>query len=349
MTEKKVKAASTKCSGCGDDMVFSPDDACLKCSSCNSLSQISFKRVYKKHLLIDDENVADSNKKFQQANRYIACPNCGAKVVLSGLTVSSECPYCKTSLVAIKGEEDGKLPDAIVPFKISKQKAEEIFRKRLTKNWLVPSEFKKNISAQAINAFYFPSFVFNAKCQSKYSGQAYERYRGSDGEYHTRYFPIFGRLKTYHNSVEVESSTQLIQPELELVKPYDLSQAVSYQSEFVAGYSLECYNQSVRDCYQQAQEIIKTDIRSQIIKSISADGVASLDINTTFIDPTFSYCVLPIYRIDYQHKDKKYSNFLNGQTGALGGKVPKSGWKLSLTIILPILFVLMPILLAVLL
>lgn len=349
MAEKKVKVASTKCDGCGDDMVFSPDDACLKCPSCNSLKAIQTRKLYAKHSVVEDKNLADDNKSYKEANRFISCPNCGAKITLKGLTVSSVCPYCSTGLVSIKDEGEGKSPDAVIPFRVSKQKAEEIFRKRLTKNWLVPSSFKKNISTDSIEAFYFPSFVFNASCQSSYSGEAYDTYTDSDGDSHRRYYPVFGKLKSEHKGIEVESSSKLSQEELNLVRPYYITEAVNYQSQFIAGYSLECYDQSVKNCYGQAQEVIKNDIRNQIVRKINADGIVRLNINTAFMNPTYSYCVLPIYRINYQHKDKKYSNVINGQTGALGGKIPKSGFKLSMVIILPILAVLLPILLVTLL
>ena len=348
MAEKRVKVASTKCDGCGDDMVFSPDDACLKCPSCNSVKAIPSNKDYKKHSIVDDEKLADDNKLYKETTRVISCPNCGAKIELVGLKVSSMCPYCDTALVSIKENDEGKTPDTIVPFKISKSKAEELFKKRITKNWLVPSSFKKNISAQTINAFYFPAFVFDAKCASSYSGQAYDTYRDNDGDTHRRYYLVRGKLDSVHNGIEVESSSQLTQEELSLVKPYYFSDAVAYESKFIAGYDLECYDQSAKDCYMQAQEIIKGDIRRQIINKINADGIVQLNIDTAFIEPKYSYCVLPIYRINYQHKEKNYSNVINGQTGAMGGKIPKSGFKLSLVIILPILAVLLPILLTIL-
>ena len=182
MKEKKVKVASTKCGGCGDDMVFSPEDASLKCPSCNSLKAITAKKTFEKHSITEDKNLDDDNKALKEKQRFISCPNCGAKVELVGLNVSSQCPYCQTSLVSIKEEGEGKLPDAVIPFRISKKKAEEIFKRKITKNWLVPSAFKKNISADSINSFYFPAFVFDAKCLSSYSGRAYNTYTNSKGE-----------------------------------------------------------------------------------------------------------------------------------------------------------------------
>ena len=48
-------------------------------------------------------------------------------------------------------------------------------------------------------------------------------------------------------------------------------------------------------------------------------------------------------------KNKKYSNIINGQTGKVGGKVPKSKWKISLIVIASILAFLIPIILTILL
>ena len=39
-------------------------------------------------------------------------------IELEGLKVASTCPYCSTGLVSIKDEEEGKTPDAVIPFRI---------------------------------------------------------------------------------------------------------------------------------------------------------------------------------------------------------------------------------------
>ena len=56
--------------------------------------------------------------------------------------------------------------------------------------------------------------------------------------------------------------------------------------------------------------------------------------------------MLPMYRINFNYKNKKYSNIINGQTGKVGGNIPKSKFKIALIVIGIILGFLLPIILA---
>lgn len=342
-----IKANLSKCAGCGDDMVFDPTSQSLLCPSCKSYKKIKITTGLIKHGV--NENLTEHKNNQTNQTKEMQCPNCGAICMLNQHQMSASCQYCSTALVASNENFIGLKPDSIVPFAFDKHKAEELFKQKLKSKWLVPKKFKESISANSLFAFYFPAFVFEADCMTTYSGRLYneETIREEDGSSHTKrkYFNISGIQPSRHENIEIEASKYLNQYELNLVRPYNLNQAKVYSDEFIFGFSLENYSNSVQECNKQAQIIMKQYIKNIILNKYNHDGVSSLDMQTKFSNEKFSYCVLPMYRISYSHNGKNYSNIMNGQTGKLGGNYPKSGWKIALIVIAIVAFLGLPLLL----
>ena len=341
---KKVKALLNKCSGCGDDMVFNPDANCVVCPSCKNSRVIPINTNVEKHDV--NSTLTDKNTQWAEQNKAMSCPNCGAQVVLNKFQAASSCPYCNSDLVVSLEKFNGLKPDAILPFKFGKDKAAQMFKDRIKNKWFAPSKFKKNVSAKEIHGYYFPAFVFNANCQSKFSGRLYTTHTKKDKDGNTetyrKYFNISGTKLTQHNGIEIEASSKLTQYELNLVRPYTTNQAQSYTDDYVYGYDLEYYNNSVVDAYKQAQNIMKQDIKKEILKEYHYDGIDSFTMDNNFSNAQYSYIMLPLYRINFMLKNKTYSNIMNGQTGTLGGDYPKSALKITLLVLLFVFIFLFP-------
>ena len=299
------------------------------------------------HDVANEKLIAHKNHKWQEEVKNMNCLNCGAKVMLQSFQTSANCPYCSTSLIATKQDYDGLKPDAIIPFKFGKEKAIELFKHALKNKWLVPNKFKNAIVADDIQAYYFPAFIFDAECDTKYDGRLYknEEIETSDGSSETqrKYFSINGQITTNHNGIEIEASTKLTQFELNSIKPYNLKEAKEYTNNFVYGFSLECYSNSLTETNKQAKTIIQQEIKNSILSKYNYSGVDYLNLQTKYNSEKYSYCVLPVYRFNYTHKNKKYSNIMNGQTGALGGDYPKSALKILMIVLMAILLFAVPI------
>ena len=351
--QKNLKTNISKCSGCGDDMTFHPSKQCLVCPSCNLEKEITAPVGLLKRDLDLTETFSDhKNSDWLKQNHAMQCPNCGATSILSNYETSAMCPYCDTSLIACKKQFNSLKPDSIVPFKFGKDRAEQLFKEKLKNKWFISGKFKKSIRADEIIAYYFPAFVFDADCSTIYSGRLYneETKNKSDGTSETvrNYFNISGQKETHHANIEIEASAKLSQFELNSIRPYNLNEARSYSNEFIYGFSLEQYSNSILETHKQAQKLMEQDIRKEILKCYRHDGVSYLNMTPSFYNQKYSYCMLPIYRFNFSYKNNKYTNVMNGQTGSLGGDYPKSVGKISLIVILGLLIFFLPIVLFVL-
>ncbi|MBO5394453.1 MAG: hypothetical protein J6A28_00920 [Clostridia bacterium] len=308
MDKSNLSAHSCRCDGCGSDMIYNPDRGALYCDSCKKAKAVVANKEYSKHDLHNMSPVGDANKAWAEENKALKCKNCGASVVLQGYQLSCHCPYCSSALVADEKVVVGHKPDAVVPFRFGKGRAEELFKAKIKKNWFAPKKFKQNVAADNIEAYYFPAFVYDCDCRSTYSGELYESYtvHRRDGRTDTRrrYFYISGNRSTRHEGVEIEASTKLEQHQLNSVRPYDISQAVGYSNEYIAGYPLETYSSGIKETFQVATKIIKDDIRREILSGYRYDGVVSFNMQTQFFNEKYTYCILPMYRINYKYKKK---------------------------------------------
>ena len=128
--------------------------------------------------------------------------------------------------------------------------------------------------------------------------------------------------------VLVECSDYLTQSELKQIEPYYMNETKKFSQGFVYGYSVEYYNRSVEESAKLAREIMQNRVRDQILKRYDHDGVDYLDIKCKYSSSTYSYLLLPTYRVNFKYKNKDYSAVMNGQTGKIGGKLPSSPMKI---------------------
>lgn len=327
----------SRCSSCGGNLVFSPKNQCLMCEKCSSISPIHSNINILKHNY-DDYLKGESNETSSLPKKDITnCSTCGASINMKGLEYSGKCPYCDTSLV-LNSSKDNINIDAIIPFKIDKDNLYEIYRQNVSKKWFIPNTFKKKPPMDKVKGYYIPSFSFDANSYSEYRGVLENTHTDKEGNRHTERKHISGKTNFNLTNILIESSSKIEQEQLKGVLPYNLKEAVSYQDEFVLGYSVEKFEDRIENCYNLAKYEMDSIIRAQILSRYHYDRVVSFECNTVYSDRKYSYYMLPIYQIEFEYKDKKYLSYMNGQTGRVGTGIPKSPVKITFTVLLVLLF-----------
>jgi hypothetical protein len=74
-------------------------------------------------------------------------------------------------------------------------------------------------------------------------------------------------------------------------------------------------------------------MRQKILRKHNADSVHKLNIDLNFFDKAFNYTLLPLYIANYNYNDKTYNFYINGVSGKIVGKYPKSRFKIFLLIL----------------
>ena len=94
------------------------------------------------------------------------------------------------------------------------------------------------------------------------------------------------------------------------------------------------YDTELEDCWGRAKSVIDGELRSLILGQYVHDRVAYLNVSTSHADVTYKYVMLPVYVGNFNFKKKLYNFYVNGSTGKVYGKTPKSIIKIALTVIL---------------
>ena len=220
--------------------------------------------------------------------------------------------------------------------KYGKEEASKRFVAHIKKKFFVPRPFKKSTPKQNISSLYFSSFSFDADSHTRYNGRLY-RYEKRNDEQVKNVFYVNGNLALKHRDILVESSSKLSQATLNYVLPYNLEKKVDFKQEYLLGFTVERYDNAFRDSVKSSNTIMKRDIENAIVNRYDADGVEELNTNIHYINRFYEYTILPVYFVEYEYKKKKYTTYMNGQTGKVGGKLPKSPIKIAFVSILGIL------------
>lgn len=338
--EQKVQTETTKsqCPNCGSGLFYDPKSLGLKCKSCSSIFDFE-KNKNDLKLTFTDSKV--ENYDWSLESRVFHCENCGAEVVITGYDVTTICPYCASGYVTKTDKLPGLKPNRVVPFAFDELEAQALFKKGVRKYFFAPRAIKKKIPENKIRGLLIPSFTFDSNTFSSYSGVLEESttYRDSKGNLRTKTkrFNISGSKAVNFQDLVIESSSKFEQKQINSLLPYNMSGSYHFDSNFLRGYSVEHYQDSLDNCYSQAKKIMDEDIKRKILSGYHYTSVIRLDVSTNYEDRMYSYALLPIYTFEYEYRKKKYVTLMNGQTGKINNKLPISPIKVSILVLLVIL------------
>jgi len=336
-----VETESVKCEGCGSNLVFDPDTQKLKCPHCG------FEKEFDTSIHAQERAIAnglsDSRKWTAEEAVVFRCENCGAKVVLSVGESAKSCPFCGTAHVCKLEELAGIKPNAVIPFAFDEKKATEFSKAWAKKRFFAPRSFKKNISTDNVKGVYTPCFTFDSQTFSHYSGRLGKTRTRTVGsgknrrtETYTVWFDIGGTYALNFDDVLITAGSKFNQGNLDKISPFDTNESKEYQENYLLGYMAYHYDQELTDCWGAAKSRMDKSIESAILRQYSYDKVGYLNVSTSHSNVTFKYVMLPVYVGNYKFKQKLYNFFVNGSTGRVFGKTPKSWVKILATVLLSI-------------
>lgn len=326
-----------KCPQCGANMNYNAESEGLKCDYCGFSLNLNGETSSVENDFLS-ANVEDNWKEDAQT---ASCPNCGSKNVVDRETISCVCPFCNTPLMFNLEELKGAKPDRVIPFKISNQMALENYKKWLKKKFYVPSKLKKDIPNPVQSGVYIPSWTFDTNSFSNYKGRLGKTYTTTVGSgknrrtvTRVRWFRISGVHQKTVDDILICSGKQLSQNDLEKISPFNTNDSYVYDNRYLAGHVAEHYQLDLKDGWSKAQNIIRTQIRSEILSQYYYDRIDYLEFTPVYTDIKYKYVLVPIWISHYIHKNKKFIFYVNGESGKISGKYPVSVLKVLMTVVL---------------
>lgn len=325
---REVDSGVIKCESCGSNMSFEPSLQKLKCRHCGAIKEIQ------SSISEEIDLMSDISKAYAWEDDKLSafdCVNCGAQVVLQKTEIARVCPFCGTSHVKKTHEIKGLKPNGVLPFSINLDNAVEYSRLWAKKRFFAPRSFKKNLSAENVKGIYSPCFTFDTNTYSFYEGRIgihKTRTVGSGKNRRTQTYTVWRNISGQHDSsfddVLISSGKKVEQNTLNSIAPFDTNNGKNYKEEYLLGYLAYQNDEELSDCWGKAKNLLDSKIKAQILSKYHYDTVAYLNVWTKHEKVTYKYVMLPIYVGNFKFKKKLYNFFVNGSTGKVFGKYPKS-------------------------
>lgn len=338
---EEVDADSVKCTGCGSNMVFYPENKTLKCPHCGLEKSFGESERAQEIELTKGFGFSIANDSV-----VFACDGCGAKVVLNEGETAKKCPFCGTAHVRKVDDLAGVKPNAVIPFGFGSEKAISLSREWAKKRLFAPRDFKKNVSADNVKGVYTPCFTFDSKTFSYYEGrigQTRTRTVGSGKNRRTETYVVWrnirGTFSYAFDDVLISAGSKIGQSEINKILPFDTNESIDYQEKCLLGFVAYHYDKELESCWADAKSVIDGRLKNLILGQYVHDRVAYFNVSTSHESVTYKYVLLPVYVGNYTFKKKVYNFFINGCTGKVCGRTPKSPFKVAIAVTLAVLAV----------
>ena len=336
-----------KCPACGGALSFDSGLQKMKCPYCDTEFEVAALQELDEAL--KQEQPSDftwesqpegqwSEDETQNLRSYI-CQSCGGEIVGDLNTAATNCPYCDNPVV-MAGNFTGTLrPDLVVPFKLSKEQAKAALQQHLNKKPLLPRLFKTQNRIESIQGIYVPFWLFDTDADASIRYRATRIHTWSDANYNytrTSFYSLLRAGTIGFDNVPVDGSSKMDNALMESIEPYDMTQAVDFQTAYLAGYLADKFDVEAEDCKTRANDRIRASTEAAFAgTTVGYSTVIPENTNIRLSGGRGRYALLPAWILTTRYRDKIYTFAMNGQTGKLVGNLPID-WKLFWTYLLSV-------------
>lgn len=329
----KETSQDNKCPSCGATLTFDPKSGGLVCGFCGNHVAINTIPAAPGLGYTLEELQNNGGRRLQYGMKQIVCGTCGGQFLADPSSISGLCPYCGSNSITVSTESSGMPePTGIIPFKISKEEAQDLFKQWITKRRFAPMDIASNTQVTDLTGVYVPYWVFDCDTYTPYSGKFGKIYGSGDDQY-TKYHKSKGVCKMPVKNLTIIASSRLENdPYWRSISSFNLNFMKKYDPDLLAGFWAESYTVDGTSAWKTAMGKIHNMIENRIRRMESADTIAKLDMNPEASNIRAKYVLAPVWITSFSYNGQLYRVLINGQTSNVVGTWPKSFKKFFLII-----------------
>ena len=323
-----------KCPCCDGAIEFNSTLQKMKCPYCGTEFEMDDLKAYGDDLNNQpQENMSwDTNAGTQwqpgetEGMRIYTCNTCGGEIVAEETTGASECPFCGNPVI-MTGQFAGSLkPDLVIPFKVDKKAAIAALENHYKGKRLLPKVFKDQNHIKEVKGLYVPVWLFDTDADAHVRYKATRVRHWSDSQYRyteTRYFSVTRAGGIGFDNVPVDGSTKMDDTLMESIEPYNIEEAVDFQTAYLSGYLADKYDVDAETSIERANARIKESTEQAFLATvIGFDTVTPVGSSINLQNGRARYALYPVWILNTQWNGQKFTFGINGQTGKIAGDLP---------------------------
>ena len=328
-----------KCPACGGAIEFDIHSQKMKCPYCDTEFELDTlkeldERMEREAGREDDLSgwQTDAGGQWQEGGtdgmNVYTCQSCGGEIIADETTGASTCPYCGNPVIMTEKFKGALRPDLVIPFKLDKKAAKEAYYKHIKGRPFLPKAFRRENHIDEIKGLYVPFRLSDAEVDADVRYRATKVRTWSDSDYNyteTSYYSVERSGDMSFAAVPVDGSEKMADDLMESIEPFNISDAVDFQTAYLSGYLADKYDVSVEDSRERADKRCAGSLVSALERTVS--GYATC--NETGRDIHLKrgkvhYALLPVWILNTRWEGKDFLFAMNGQTGKLVGNLPVS-------------------------
>ena len=350
-TDDGAKDGQNKCPKCGaTDISLNVKTGKLRCNFCRhefNPEQVAgletdISKLQGEVIGSGAQNIVEDAKDIMT----LKCSSCGAEVVIDTASATqARCHWCRNTLSINEQIPNGAIPDAVLPFKISKEEArtqiESFVKKR---KFFAHPKFKEEFTTENIMGVYFPYMMVDINAHAYLSGEgerlirSYTRRSGNTTQtyYDADVYYVEREFDVAIDDLTVESSKDRLNKAsaektnnvINAIMPFDTENCVKFNANYLKGYTSEKRDTNTEELSKLVETQAKDIARFAANDSLKQynRGVAWQQQNLSVKGRQWASAYLPVWLYSYQQvsRNKKVLHYVavNARTKETMGSVP---------------------------
>ena len=350
-TDDGAKDGQNKCPKCGaTDISLNVKTGKLRCNFCRhefNPEQVAgletdISKLQGEVIGSGAQNIVEDAKDIMT----LKCSSCGAEVVIDTASATqARCHWCRNTLSINEQIPNGAIPDAVLPFKISKEEArtqiESFVKKR---KFFAHPKFKEEFTTENIMGVYFPYMLVDINAHAYLSGEgerlirSYTRRSGNTTQtyYDADVYYVEREFDVAIDDLTVESSKDRLNKAsaektnnvINAIMPFDTENCVKFNANYLKGYTSEKRDTNTEELSKLVETQAKDIARFAANDSLKQynRGVAWQQQNLSVKGRQWASAYLPVWLYSYQQVsgNKKVLHYVavNARTKETMGSVP---------------------------
>ncbi len=322
-----------KCPNCNGTISFDSLSQKMKCPYCDSEFEPDALKEYDEVVKGDREDDmqweepqrAWTEEEKSGIRRYV-CASCGGEIIGDETLGATTCPYCDNNTIIVEQFKGDLKPDLVIPFKYDKKAAKSAMLAHFKGKRLLPKAFKDEQHIDEIKGIYVPFWLYGACAEGNFRYRCTRVRSWPSGNYiytETSYFSVLRGGTLNFENVPVDGSQKMPDDLMESLEPYDLNEAVDFNTAYLAGFFADRYDVSSQESSKRANARVRTATEEAFSSTVV--GYASVlpeHSDVSLSRSSAKYALLPVWILNTTWKNEKYVFAMNGQTGKLVGNLP---------------------------
>lgn len=341
------------CPACGAEATWDPAKKALVCKYCGTTSPANIEltpsgeeKIVEHDLVVALRGIPDSARGWQAEKTQVKCQSCQAISVFDPSRVGQRCDFCGSSaLVPYEEVKEAFRPESLLEFQISETQVRESIRTWYGSRWFAPNALKTKAMTDQLHGMYIPYWTFDAQAHADWwaeSGYYYyetEWFTNSQGKRESRqvrkvrWQPSSGSVDGFFDDELVAASRGVQRDLLTQVEPFPTKSLKPYNPGYLAGWVVERYQIDLGAAATQARANMDSKLRQMCAQRVPGDTHRNLRVDATYSAQTFKHILVPIWLLTYQFHGKPFQVLINGYTGVIAGRYPKSWLKIFLLVV----------------